>query len=112
MLDISEILEALDAPPPVAAAIPDKKAKPPAKGKEKGEVYIILTIIHHTYSHGYFEYEYNVYIRLKDRRLIGQSCRRLLLLYQDIYTVHTESLVAMAAVLECSSSVGLPKAVR
>eukprot|EP01035_Chromulina_nebulosa_P027525 gene27525-36218_t len=36
MLDISEILEALDAPPPAAAAaIPDKKAKPPAKGKEK-----------------------------------------------------------------------------
>lgn len=49
MLDISEILEALDAPPPAAAAaIPDKKAKPPAKGKEK-EVYIIL------HSHGYFE---------------------------------------------------------
>ncbi len=35
ILDISEILAALDAPPPVDAPVPDKKAKAPPKGKEK-----------------------------------------------------------------------------
>ena len=35
ILDISEILAALDAPPEAAPVVPDKKAAKPAKGKEK-----------------------------------------------------------------------------